>query len=296
MIYNLAALGAALAWAVSGILSANPSAALGSIAFVRIRMTMVFFMLAAVVLVTGSWRTVETAHITPTIISGLVGILAGDAALFATMNRLGPRRSGILFSSNAIFSVILGWLFLNEKLNAMTLTGIGIALAGVMLAILFGKRGTDVHQWEAIKGPLGFGIAIGLFAGLCQAIGSIIARPVMATGVDPFAIAAIRVGIASLGLTLAMVAGVKSARSKTALTPKLIGQTALSGFAAMGVGMTLLLFALRGGEVGIIATLSATTPALLLPLLWWKTGDRPPMLAWVGAGLVVVGSGLIFAG
>ncbi len=296
MIYNLAALGAALAWAISGILSANPSAALGSIAFVRIRMTMVFFMLAAVVLVTGSWRTVETSHITPTIVSGLVGILAGDAALFATMNRLGPRRSGILFSSNAVFSVILGWLFLNEKLNAMTLTGIIIALAGVMLAILFGKRGADVHHWEAIKGPLSVGIAIGLFSGLCQAIGSITARPVMATGVDPVAIAAIRVGIASLGLTLAMVAGVKSARAKTTLTPKLTAQTALSGFAAMGVGMTLLLFALRGGEVGIIATLSATTPALLLPLLWWKTGDRPPALAWVGAGLVVIGSGLIFAG
>ncbi len=295
MIYYLAALGAALAWAISGILSANPSTALGSIAFVRIRMTMVFFMLAAVVLVTGGWRSVQAAHITPTIISGLVGILAGDAALFAAMNRVGPRRSGILFSSNAIFSVILGWLFLQEKLDLITLSGIVIALAGVMLAILFGKRGNDVHHWEAIKGPLSVGIAIGLFSGLCQAISSIVARPVMATGVDPIAIAAIRVGIASLGLTLAMFAGVSATRAKTALTPKLTGQVALSGFAAMGVGMTLLLFALRGGEVGIVATLSATTPALLLPLLWWKTGDRPPVLAWVGAGLVVVGSGLIFA-
>ena len=295
MIYYLAALGAALAWAISAIISANPSSALGSIAFVRIRMTMVFFMLAAVVLITGSWRTVEASHITPSIISGLVGILLGDAALFSTMNRLGPRRSGILFSSNAIFSVILGWLFLGEKLDGMTLAGIVIALTGVALAILFGKRNADVHHWEAIKGPLAIGIAIGLFSGLCQAIGSLAARPVMATGVDPVAIAAIRVGIASLGLTLAMFAGVNSARAKTALTSKLTAQIALSGFAAMGVGMTLLLFALRGGEVGIVATLSATTPALVLPLLWWKTGDRPPVLAWVGAGLVVVGSGLIFA-
>lgn len=295
MIYYLAALGAALAWAFSAIISANPSAALGSIAFVRIRMTMVFFMLAAVVLITGSWRTVELAHITPTIVSGLVGILLGDAALFSTMNRLGPRRSGILFSSNAIFSVILGWLFLHEKLGAMTLTGIVVALTGVLLAILFGKRSQDVHHWEAIKGPLAIGIAIGLFSGLCQAIGSLVARPVMATGVDPLAIAAIRVGIASLGLTLAMLAGVPATRAKTTLTPKLTAQIALSGFAAMGVGMTLLLFALRGGEVGIVATLSATTPALVLPLLWWKTGDRPPVLAWLGAALVVVGSGMIFA-
>jgi drug/metabolite transporter (DMT)-like permease len=296
MIYYLAALGAAFAWAVSGIISANPSSALGSLAFVRVRMTMVFFMLAAVLIVSGGWRGVEMVHVTPSIISGLVGILAGDAALFATMNRLGPRRAGILFSSNAIFSVILGWMFLHEKLDLVTLIGIIIALIGVALAILFGKRDKDLHHWEAVKGSLAVGVAIGLFSGVCQAIGSIAIRPVMETGVDPVAIAAIRVGIAALGLTIAMYSGVKSARAKVPLTPKLSGQVALSGFAAMGIGMTLLLFALRGGEVGIVATLSATTPALVLPLLWWKTGDCPPLLAWVGAALVVVGSGLIFAG
>mgnify|MGYP003471468436 CR=1 FL=1 len=43
------------------------------------------------------------------------------------------------------------------------------------------------------------------------------------------------------------------------------------------------------------ATLSATTPALVLPMLWWKTGDMPPPLAWLGAALVVAGSGMIFA-
>jgi drug/metabolite transporter (DMT)-like permease len=294
MIYYLAALGAAFAWAISAIISANPSSALGSIAFVRIRMTMVFFMLAAVLIISGGWRTVETAHITPAIISGLVGILAGDAALFATMNRLGPRRAGILFSSNAVFSVILGWMFLSEKLDALTLAGIAVALTGVALAILFGKKNADVHQWEAINGPLWIGIAMGLFAGICQAIGSLVARPIMETGVDPVAIAAIRVGIASLGLTIAILAGVKSARAKTALTSKLAGQVAISGFAAMGVGMTLLLFALQGGQVGIVATLSATSPALVLPLLWWKTGERPQALAWAGAALVIAGSGMIF--
>jgi drug/metabolite transporter (DMT)-like permease len=296
MIYYLAALGAAFAWAVSGIISANPSSALGSLAFVRIRMTMVFCMLAAILTVSGGWRTVQMVHMTPSIISGLIGILAGDAALFATMNRLGPRRAGILFSSNAIFSVILSWMFLHERLDVITMLGIIIALIGVALAILFGKRTNDMHQWEAIKGPLSLAIAIGLFSGLCQAIGSIVIRPVMETGVDPLAIAAIRVGVAALGLTLAMFAGVKSTRAKIALTPKIAAQVAISGFAAMGIGMTLLLFALRGGHVGIVATLSATTPALVLPMLWWKTGDRPPLLAWVGAALVIVGSGLIFAG
>ncbi|MFZ1775055.1 MAG: EamA family transporter, partial [Rhizobiaceae bacterium] len=95
--------------------------------------------------------------------------------------------------------------------------------------------------------------------------------------------------------TLAMVSGFTAARARATLTPKLAGQVALSGFAAIGVGVTLLLFALRGGDVGVVATLSATTPALVLPLLWWKTGERPPLPAWLGAALVIAGSGLIFA-
>lgn len=295
MISYLAALGAALAWAASSVISANPSSTLGAMAFVRIRMTMVFFMLAAVLVLTGGWRTVQPDQITPTLISGLIGIFLGDAALFSAMNRVGPRRSGILFSSNAVFSVMLGWLFLGEKLGAMTLAGIALALGGVALAILFGKRREDAHKWEAVNGPLWAGVGIGLFAGLCQAVGSIIARPVMAAGADPLAIAAIRVGIAALALTLAMASGFSAARARAILTPKLAGQVALSGFAAMGVGMTLLLYALRGGDVGVVATLSATTPALVLPLLWWRTGERPPAPAWLGAALVIAGSGLIFA-
>ena len=63
----------------------------------------------------------------------------------------------------------------------------------------------------------------------------------------------------------------------------------------MGLGMTLILFALSGGEVGIIATLSATTPVLMLPMMWWRTGEAPALGAWVGAAGVVAGSALLFA-
>ncbi|MEP2706659.1 MAG: EamA family transporter, partial [Roseibium sp.] len=69
---------------------------------------------------------------------------------------------------------------------------------------------------------------------------------------------------------------------------------ALSGFLGMGVGMTLILFALSGGEVGIIATLSATTPAIMLPMMWWRTKEAPALGAWAGAFLVVVGCALLF--
>ncbi|MBY0444461.1 MAG: efflux RND transporter permease subunit, partial [Burkholderiales bacterium] len=45
---------------------------------------------------------------------------------------------------------------------------------------------------------------------------------------------------------------------------------------------------------GIIATLSATSPVIILPLLWLRTGQRPSGKSWAGAGLAVIGLALIF--
>lgn len=58
--------------------------------------------------------------------------------------------------------------------------------------------------------------------------------------------------------------------------------------------MTLLLFALSGGNVGIVSTLSATSPVIIMPLLWMRTGERPAAGAWAGAALVVVGMAFLF--
>jgi drug/metabolite transporter (DMT)-like permease len=294
-IYETAALAAALCWAITGVITAGPAQHLGALAFTRIRMTMVLVMLAAFVGWTGSWRSIGADAFLPLVVSGIIGIFVGDSVLFATMNRMGPRRTSILFSLNAPLAVILGWLVLGEKLSGRELAGIALAFAGVLLAILFGKRKSQLHQWESVKGPLWVGVGLGLVAALAQAGGSLIARPVMETGIDPAAGSLVRVGTSVAFFHLAMLIPGGHLRAKNPMTLQIAAMTAFSGFLAMAVGMTLVLFALRGGEVGIVSTLSATTPALILPLLWYKTGEAPAPGAWLGAALVIAGSGLIFA-
>ena len=295
-IFELAALSAALCWAITGIITAGPAQYLGALAFTRIRMSMVLVMLVAWVAFTGSWRTIGHDAFLPLVASGVVGIFIGDSMLFATMNRMGPRRTSILFSLNAPLAVILGWLVLGERLDVLELLGIALAFVGVTLAIVFGKRKSQLHQWEEIRGPLWMGVALGLGAALAQAGGSLIARPVMESGIDPAASSALRVATSVVCFYLAMLLPGNHLRAKAAMTPGIFAVTAFSGFLAMAVGMTLVLFALSGGQVGIVSTLSATTPALILPLLWLKTGEAPAPAAWAGAALVIAGSALIFAG
>lgn len=294
-VYELAALGAATCWALTGIISAGPAGHLGALAFNRLRQVFVTALLAIYVLGTGSWRELSLDSALPLLLSGFIGIFVGDTLLFTALNRLGPRRSGILFALNAPISAVLGWFILGETLSARAVIGICITLSGVSMAILFGKRRSQMHEWERVKGSLAIGVGFGLLAALGQSIGSIIVRPVMATGMDPFVASMLRVGIAAMCLSALVQLPVKALKPRNPLTWKVAIVTAASGMTSLGIGMTLLLFALSGGKVGIVSTISATTPVIILPLLWLRTGERPAMGAWIGAALVVSGMALIFS-
>lgn len=293
-IYEFAAVGAAACWALTGIISAGPAGHLGALAFNRLRQVSVTVLLAILVLATGAWQQLDAANIGPLVLSGLIGIFLGDTLLFATLNRLGPRRSGVLFALNAPIAAVLGFLMLGERLTGQAALGIALTVCGVVLAILFGKRRDQLHAWEAVKGPLWIGVALGLGAATGQAVGSIIARPVMASGVDPFLASMVRVAVAAFCLSVLIALPIPAVKPKGPLTLRVAGVTIMTGILALGMGMTLLLFALSGGNVGIVSTLSATSPVIILPMLWLKTGERPAAGAWLGAALVVIGMGFIF--
>ncbi|CAG0999069.1 MAG: DMT family transporter [Rhizobiaceae bacterium] len=293
-IHELAAVGAATCWALTGIISTGPAGHLGALAFNRLRQVSVTVLLALYVLASGNWQQLDSANIGPLILSGLIGIFVGDTLLFATLNRVGPRRSGVLFALNAPIAAILGFVVLGEALSFQATLGIALTVCGVVLAILYGKRRDQLHAWETVKGPLWVGVAVGLGAAIGQAVGSIIAKPVMASGVDPFLASMVRVAVAAFCLSVLISLPIPAVKAKGPLTLRVAVMTILTGVLALGIGMTLLLFALSGGNVGIISTLSATSPVIILPMLWLRTGERPAGGAWVGAALVVIGMGFIF--
>lgn len=292
--HEIAALGAALCWAVTGLISAAPSAHLGAPVFNRTRQLFVTALLAVQVTAAGTWGDLGAAALVPLVASGVIGIFVGDTLLFAALNRVGPRRAGILFALNAPIAALLGWLVLGETLDAAASGGVALTVTGVVLAIAFGGRPGQTHRWETIRGPLWIGVAAGLGAAAGQAAGSLIARPAMASGIDPFAASMVRVGVAAACLTVLTALPIPAVQAKAPLTLRVALVTALTGFIALAIGMTLLLYGLSGGQVGIISTLSATSPALILPMIWARTGERPAAGAWAGAGLVIAGMALIF--
>ena len=73
-----------------------------------------------------------------------------------------------------------------------------------------------------------------------------------------------------------------------------MGQSIVSGFLGMALGMSLLLIALQKADAGIVATLSSTSPIMILLLIWIITKKIPTYGAWMGTVLAIIGSALIF--
>ncbi|WP_261816140.1 DMT family transporter [Vibrio gallicus] len=291
--YEWLALAAAFLWAISSLISVHPARHLGPFSYSRWRMGCTAVMLTAMAAMIGGWGTVNASHILPMVLSGFIGIFIGDTALFACMNRMGPRQAGLLFSCHALFSAILGYWIFSETWQLAELIGALLVFSGVVTAIFFGRKGASNNDWEALHGKLAIGLSLGLLAALCQALGGIIAKPVMQTDVSPIAASAIRMITAFAAHSLFWLSGAKLAKSQQPITAKIFSITALNGFIAMAVGMTLILYALQQGNVGMVALLSSTTPIMVLPLLWLITKQRPNKYAWFGAILAVIGTGLI---
>ncbi|MDW6002096.1 DMT family transporter [Vibrio mangrovi] len=289
--YEWLALAAAFLWAIASILSVTPARHLGTFSYSRWRMGCTSVMLGSLAILTSGWSTVESEHILPMMLSGFIGIFIGDTALFACFNRMGPRQAGLLFSCHAVFSAILGYFLFHETMTTWELLGSALVFSGVVIAIFFRK--SQPGTLETVHGNLWIGVFLGLLAALCQALGGILAKPVMQTSVDPIAASALRMISAFMAHSIFFISGARIAKPIQAMNRKIFSATLLNAFLAMALGMTLILYALRDGNVGMVALLSSTTPIMLLPVLWFYTKQRPSRFAWAGAIIAVLGTGML---
>ncbi|SVC64859.1 uncharacterized protein METZ01_LOCUS317713 [marine metagenome] len=293
-IYYIIAILAALSWAFASLISADLTREIGALAFNRIRLFFVSLMLIGYTTYIGTWHTLNTNTLTIILISGVIGIFLGDSLLFMALQRIGPRRNNILFALAAPFTVLLNIVLLNEIMSLLNLIGCIGVFCGVVIAIMYGRTKNNEHRWEMIEGSLSIGIIMGILAALCQAIGLIMMKPILVSGVDPIASAALRTTISFVLLSSTFLIKSPNFISKNQINFFIIIKTIISGFLGMALGMSLLLIALQNADAGIVATLSSTSPIMILFLIWLLTNKIPSLGAWIGTIIALVGTGLIF--
>lgn len=285
------ALASALCIALSSMVLSELKGRVGLFQLTRWQLLAAFVMTGIVSLAVGGWRTVDLQGFWLLAASGVVGIAIGGTTYFATIYIVGPRITALLFALTAPFALALGYLVLGETISGWQGLGVALVLSGVVLAIgVPGKLPGGPSA--APMSRLWLGIGLGVFTSFVQAVGTLLARPAMAAGAEPFTAMAVRASVATV-IFVVLSATPLGRESRAPIQLGALALALLAAFLGTGLGMALMMAALHGGDVGIVSTLTSTAPVLILPMIWIRSGQRPSNPAWGGALLAIAGTALI---
>ena len=190
------------------------------------------------------------------------------------------------------FTIILAEVFLQTLPSLIELIGCSLIFLGILIAIQFNKTIPD-DDLENIQGNKYAGLFAGIGLALCQSIGIILMKPALQS-TDPIIVSYLRVIVAAVIMFGSLFFIKNNQLWERMKDIKKTGFSIFLGFMGMGVGMTMLIIALKNGNPGVISTLSSTMPIMIIPILWVVTKNYAGHLAVVGATLTCVGTGIVF--
>jgi drug/metabolite transporter (DMT)-like permease len=153
MIGELAALGTAGCWAFTSLFFAEAARRVGALRVNLLRLPAALVMLSTALLVIGSGlATLHRERVAYLAASAIVGLVAGDLALFAALRRIGPRLASLLMSLAPLFATWTGMLFLAERPGRVALAGMALTLGGVAW-VVSERRGRDTAAFERGRVP-----------------------------------------------------------------------------------------------------------------------------------------------
>ena len=286
------AIGAAAIWSMVALSATRIVRYFGSYNYNLLRLLGIIVFLFPYVYI--NWDSIyfNQSIFSAIILSSIIGIIIGDTFLFICLKRLGPRRQALLFSMQIPFTIILAEVFLQTLPSLIELIGCSLIFLGILIAIQFNKTIPD-DDLENIQGNKYAGLFAGIGLALCQSIGIILMKPALQS-TDPIIVSYLRVIVAAV-IMFGSLFFIKNNQLWERM--KDLKKTVFSiflGFMGMGVGMTMLIIALKNGNPGVISTLSSTMPIMIIPILWVVTKNYAGHFAVVGATLTCVGTGIIF--
>jgi drug/metabolite transporter (DMT)-like permease len=289
---ELAALGTAACWAVTSVVFAESARRIGSLRTNLLRLPIALvFLSVALVAGAGTFAGLDRTRLGWLTASALIGLVAGDLAFFAALERLGPRLAALLMSLAPAFATLAGALLLGELPGWVAAAGMVLTLGGVAWVVSERHGRDELPARHRLQG-----VAIAVFSAACQGLGLVLSKLGMAGDVAALPATWVRIAVATAAIW-ALAALIRR------LDPADLGAAVRRGwpFVVAGAffgpfaGVWLSLAAVRFTDVGVAATLMSTTPLLLIPVVAVTERYRPTLRAVTGTILAIAGVALLFS-
>lgn len=224
-------------------------------------------------------------------ISGIIGLVLGDAFLFQAFLWVGPRLSMLMMSLAPIIAAVIAWIFLGEKLAIWQMTGILITLVGVGWVVLDKNKNQVNPKENYLKGILfGIGGATG------QGLGVVLAKVGLDGNYSAISANFIRMFTALIVILLVTIIQKQLIQTITVVRQKPRALMGIIGGAFSGpfLGVSLSLFALQNTSIGVASTLMALPPIFLLPVEHFYYQEKIGWGAILGTVVAMIGVAVLF--
>ena len=225
-------------------------------------------------------------------ISGFIGLIFGDTFLFKAFQETGARISMLVMSLAPAITAFLAYIFLGEILSVWGIIGIFVTTAGIALVVLAHQQ--DSRSTSVISRR---GLVFAFFGALGQGAGLIFARRAFIEGdINGFVATFVRIAASLVVIVPMMVASgrMKEPVKKLLGDKRALALTMAGAFFGPYLGITFSLISIMYTKVGVAATLMATVPILMLPLVRVIYKERLTWHAIAGATVAVAGVAILF--
>jgi drug/metabolite transporter (DMT)-like permease len=290
---ELAAIATAMLWTLSALAWTSAGRHIGVIALSFIRLAIAGVLLAAY----GQYTRGLALPVDATArawwvlgLSGFMGFFVADLCLFKAFLLIGPRRSLLVLSLSPPIAAIISWAVLADDLAARQWLAMAVTLAGVLWVVLEQQdSGPAAERQKNLRA----GVLLGIAAAAAQAIGLVLSRDGIGD-YDAGAATFVRIVGAMVGYLLLLTAMGRWPQIVAAAGHRR-AMCILSFGAVVGpfAGVVLCMVALRHCHAGIVSTILATMPVLIMPFSILLYGERVSPRAVGGALISVAGVAML---
>lgn len=261
------ALGSAAAWAVGVILARQLGAHLPPLALNLLKNGLVLAVLApvAVLVYAGAWPVLPARDVAIVLASGIIGIALADTLYFRALNELGAGRMGVIGNLYSPLVLVLGFVFLDERLGGAQWLGFALVAMGVLLV------SRPPGEWRTHPQHTARGVLLGLLAIALMAVAIVMVKRTLET--QPLLwVTLLRLVGAVAGL--ALLTALPAMRKRMHFVPRDVPWHRLVLAALIGQGLSMVLwlggYKYTSASVAAILNECASVFLVLLAALWLR--------------------------
>ena len=281
------ALAAAFGWVGSSVFLERASKETGTLAVNLIRLVIAMLFLGVITyvkrgLVLPLDVTKESFKFLS--ISGLFGLFLGDFFLYKSYIKIGPRITLLVMTFSPIAVSILSFFILGEKIEEFKVLGMLLTIIGIAIVILKKKNDKEFSK---------VGFIYDLLAMLWEILGIVFTR-LGSIDYDSFATIQVRTIPAILAFIVYISLKKEWSNIKEGILNKKGMIYIVLGTIVATLGVTALVEAMKYANVGIVSTLAATSPILIIPISIIFFKEKVSILEGIGALISFVGITIFF--